>query len=86
MMKGISKIRHVGSKFLGYLSSRQQFVVYNGQTSELKLIKCEIPQGSIPGPLLFCLYVSDLTYLFSFFIPILFADDCNNFCTEIELK
>ena len=36
MMKAISKIRHVRSKFLRY--SRQQSVVYNGQTSELKLI------------------------------------------------
>ena len=32
--------------FVSYLSSRQQSVVYNGQKSELKLIRCGVPQGS----------------------------------------
>ena len=72
--------------FVSYLSSRQQSVVYNGQKSELKLIRCGVPQGSIPGPLLFRLYISDLTNVSSFFMPILFAYDTNPFCTGTELK
>ena len=35
-----------------YISSRQQYVTYNGVSSQLKNINC-VPQGSVLGPLLF---------------------------------
>ena len=72
--------------FFSYLSNRQQSVVYNGYESELKVINCGVPQGSILGPLLFLLYINDLTNVSSFFMPILFADDINLFCTGTDLK
>ena len=72
--------------FLSYLSNRQQSVVYNGYESELKVINCGVPQGSILGPLLFLLYINDLTNVSSFLMPILFADDTNLFCTGTDLK
>ena len=43
-----------------FLSERFQRVVLNGQTSEWRIIKAGVPQGSIFGPLLFLIYVNDI--------------------------
>ena len=43
-------------------------------------------KGLILGPLLFLLYINDLTNAPSFFISIRFADDTNLFCTGTDLK
>ena len=57
-----------------YLSNRQQFVSINNSASSLKSISIGVPQGSILGPLLFLIYVNDLTNA-TFCPPRLFADD-----------
>ena len=67
------------SWFQSYLKNRKQFVSYNGATSSLKLVKCGVPQGSILGPLLFLIYINDLSNVSSCTNPILFADDTNLF-------
>ena len=80
-------IRGIANQWLfSYLSNRQQSVVYNGYESELKVINNGVPQGSILGPLLFLLYINDLTNVSSFFMPILFAEDTNLFYTGTDLK
>ena len=43
-----------------YLQNREQIVVLNGQTSEWRKISSSLPQGSILGPFLFLIYISDL--------------------------
>ena len=61
--------------FKSYLKTRKQFVRYQACDSEYKNIKCGVPQGSILGPLLFIIYVNDITSATSLFEIILFADD-----------
>ena len=69
-----------------YLHNRQQLVNYCGCESDLKSIKCGVPQGSILGPILFLLYINDLPQVSQYFMPILFADDTNLFATGYNLN
>ena len=65
--------------FESYLSNRSQYVDHSGISSELKYIHYGVPQGSILGPLLFLLYINDLSYVYSLLFSLLFADDSNMF-------
>jgi hypothetical protein len=58
-----------------YVSDRKQkvHVVDNNECSNTNTVKAGIPQGSVPGPLLFLLYINDITdnsgeYFFYFFV------------------
>ena len=80
---GVRGIAH--DWFCSYLSNRSQSVNYNDNESDLKTIKCGVPQGSMLGPLLFLIYINDLPSVFKYFMPILFTDDTNLFCTGPNL-
>ena len=47
--------------FKSYLSDRQQLVDISGTFSSTKTVTCGVPQGSILGPLLFLIYVNDMS-------------------------
>ena len=57
---------------------------YNGYNSSLFDITCGVPQGSILGPLLFLVYINDLSNLSRVLEPIFFADDTNIFYSHTD--
>ena len=60
-----------------YLAKRQQCVSVNGCTSDKLVITHGVPQGSVPGPLLFLIFINDLPSVSKFLTCYLFADDIN---------
>ena len=61
-----------------FLRNRKQRVILNGQTSYWVDFKAGVPQGSILGPLLFLIYIDDLSDGLSSYAK-LFADDTSLF-------
>ena len=60
--------------FRDYLSNRKQAVVIKGFKSEYLTVEAGVPQGSVLGPVLFPIYINDITLDISSVIK-LFADD-----------
>ena len=69
----------VGGCFLevliDYLHNRRQFVRADNTSSQFLEITSGVPQGSLLGPLLFCVLINDLPDVLRFSDPYLFADD-----------
>ena len=57
--------------FKSYLTNHTQQCSVNGCLPDFTTLKCGVPQGTILCPLLFLIYVNDLTNCLSFSIPIL---------------
>lgn len=72
--------------FRSYLTNRSQYVYYNSTSSSHQEVKRGVPQGSILGPLLFILYLNDISNCSDFFKYILFADDTNLLSYNKTLK
>lgn len=65
--------------FKSYVADRCQTVVLNGFASASSLIPSGVPQGSILGPLLFNLFINDISVCFQHSDFLLFADDMKIF-------
>ena len=65
-----------------YLADREQCVQVNNATSDFEFIKHGVPQGSILGPLLFLLYINDISESSHKLDFYLFADDTTIFISD----
>ena len=61
--------------FRSYLCGRSKYVTVNGDISYSLSVVCGVPQGSVLGPLLFLIYVNDLSSISKILEFYLFADD-----------
>ncbi len=77
----IAKLKYYGIKhkelkpFKSYLTNRKQFVDIDGTSSTLLNITTGVQQGSVLGPLLFIIYMNDLSHASNMFKPIVYTDD-----------
>ena len=69
---------------IDFLKDRKQSVALNGQNSSWENIQAGVPQGFILGPLLFLIYVNDLSDNVSTNVK-LFADDTSLFCVVHDI-
>ena len=70
-----SELRHI---LFDFLSNRKQRVVPNGRNSSWTNVHAGVPQGSLLGPLLFLIYINDLSDNLTSNAK-LFADDTSLF-------
>ena len=76
----LAKIDHLGIRgntklrIESFLTSRQQKVIIDGQSSSSSPVISSVPQGTVLGPLLFLSYINDLRDRLSSDVR-LFADD-----------
>ena len=86
----LAKLQHYGINGLtlkwikSYLMGRKQFVQIKESRSSEQTIVCGIPQGSILGPLLFILYINDISNASTLTESLIFADDTSIFYSHSD--
>eukprot|EP00794_Sanderia_malayensis_P006479 gene6479-7218_t len=72
---GIKRSTDIGRWISAWLWDRNQQVVVDGEVSSSVKVESGVPQGTVLGPLLFLLFINDITMQIDSHLR-LFADDC----------
>ena len=72
--------------FENYLTNRKQMTTIENKSSNLRDITCGVPQGSILGPMLFLMYVNDLSSIVKNCKYQLYAEDTVIYNTNNSLQ
>lgn len=90
--KLLIKLEHYGIRgnanrlIASYLTNRQQYVSVLGEESDKLPVLVGVPQGSVLGPLLFLIYINDISNTTSLGKFVLFADDTNIFIVDKSIE
>ena len=86
------KLKHYGIRgmalkwFTSYPNNRSQYTFFANCSSNYSQIKHGVPQGSIFGPLLFLLYINDITNSTQNLDFVLYADDTTLFYSQPDIN